>query len=134
MRVSIATLGLILLQAALGGLTVEEGLKQELVATHLGVAMLQIGLVLLMGRLGGPDPPPTLRPGATRAIRALTGVALVAVLGTIAVVTSLFMIFAKLNLLGSLLFGTAIGIYIPHYLVGRMGRKRDRKSVVRERV
>ena len=54
-RVSIATLGLILVQAALGGLTVEEGLKQELVATHLGVAMLQIGLVLLMGRLGGPD-------------------------------------------------------------------------------
>jgi heme A synthase len=82
-RVSIATLGLILIQAALGGLTVEEGLKQELVATHLGVAMLQIGLVLLMGRIGGPDPPPTLRPGATRAIRALTGVALVAVLGTI---------------------------------------------------
>ena len=82
-RVSIATLGLILIQAALGGLTVEEGLKQELVATHLGVAMFQIGLVLLMGRLGGPDPPPTLRPGATRAIRTLTGVALVAVLGTI---------------------------------------------------
>ncbi len=48
--------GLILFQAALGGLTVEEGLKQELVATHLGVAMLQIGLVLLMGRLGGPEP------------------------------------------------------------------------------
>ena len=82
-RVSFATLGLILVQAALGGLTVEEGLKQELVATHLGVAMLQIGLVLLMGRLGGPDPSPTLRPGATRAIRALTGLALVAVLGTI---------------------------------------------------
>jgi cytochrome c oxidase assembly protein subunit 15/protoheme IX farnesyltransferase len=81
--VSVAALGLILVQAALGGLTVEEGLKQELVATHLGVAMLQIALVLLMGRLGGPDPWPTLRPGATRAIRALTGVALVAVLGTI---------------------------------------------------
>jgi heme A synthase len=82
-RVSFATLGLILVQAALGGLTVEEGLKQELVATHLGVAMLQIGLVLLMGRLGGPDAPPTLRPGATRAIRALTMLAMVAVLGTI---------------------------------------------------
>ena len=82
-RVSFATLGLILVQAALGGLTVEEGLKQELVATHLGVAMLQIALVLLMGRLGGPDAAPTLRPGATRAIRVLTGLALVAVLGTI---------------------------------------------------
>ena len=82
-RVSFATFGLILVQAALGGLTVEEGLKQELVATHLGVAMLQIALVLMMGRLGGPDAPPALRPGATRAIRALTALALVAVLGTI---------------------------------------------------
>jgi heme A synthase len=82
-RVSFATLGLILVQAALGGLTVEEGLKQELVATHLGVAMLQIALVVLMGRLGGPDAPPTLRAGATRAIRVLTGLALVALLGTI---------------------------------------------------
>ena len=48
-RVSIGAFVLILLQAALGGLTVEKGLKEELVATHLGVAMLQIGLVLLMG-------------------------------------------------------------------------------------
>jgi heme a synthase len=83
LRVSFATLGLILVQAALGGLTVEEGLKQELVATHLGVAMIQIALVLLMGRLGGPDAPPSLRPGATRSIRVLTGLAVVAVLGTI---------------------------------------------------
>jgi heme A synthase len=82
-RVSFAALGLILVQAALGGLTVEEGLKQELVATHLGVAMLQIGLVLLMGRLGGPEQVTSLKPGATRSIRALTGLALVAVLGTI---------------------------------------------------
>ena len=82
-RVSVAALGLILVQAALGGLTVEEGLKQELVATHLGVAMLQIGLVLLMGRLGGPEPVTSLKPGATRAIRALTALALVALLGTI---------------------------------------------------
>ena len=55
-RMSLAALGLILVQAALGGLTVEEGLKQELVAAHLGVAMLQIALVLLMARLGGPEP------------------------------------------------------------------------------
>jgi heme a synthase len=82
-RVSFAALGLILVQAALGGLTVEEGLKQELVATHLGVAMLQIALVMLMGRLGGPDAMTSLRPGATRAIRVLTGAALVLLLGTI---------------------------------------------------
>jgi len=36
-----------------------------------------------MGRLGGPNPVTTLRPGATRALRVLTGLALVAVLGTI---------------------------------------------------
>ena len=83
LRVSFATLGLILVQAALGGLTVEEGLKQELVATHLGVAMLQIGLVLLMGRLGGPDGVASLKPRATRSIRVLTAVALVTLLGTI---------------------------------------------------
>ena len=65
-RVSIAAFGLILFQAALGGLTVEKGLEEELVATHLGVAMLQIGLVLLMARLGGPDPVPSLRLGGTR--------------------------------------------------------------------
>ena len=55
-RVSIAAFVLILFQAALGGLTVEKGLEEELVATHLGVAMLQIGLVLLMGtaRRTGP--------------------------------------------------------------------------------
>jgi heme A synthase len=82
-RVSFAALGLILVQAALGGLTVEEGLKQELVATHLGVAMVQIALVMLMGRLGGPEPVTTLRPGGTRGIRVLTGLALVMLLGTI---------------------------------------------------
>ena len=83
-RVSIAAFVLILFQAALGGLTVEKGLEDELVATHLAVAMLQIGLVLLMGRLGGPDPVASLKLGGTRAIRALTSVALVTVLATIA--------------------------------------------------
>ncbi len=83
-RVSVAAFVLILFQAALGGLTVEQGLEEELVATHLGVAMLQIGLVLMMARLGAPDPsPPSLKPGATRALRILTPVALVTVLATI---------------------------------------------------
>ena len=82
-RVSVAAFVLILFQAALGGLTVEKGLEEELVATHLGVAMIQIGLVLLMGRLGGPDPIPSLRLGGPRSLRILTPVALVAVLATI---------------------------------------------------
>jgi heme a synthase len=82
-RVSIAAFVLILFQAALGGLTVEKGLEEELVATHLGVAMLQIGLVLLMARLGGPDPVSSIKLGGTRALRILTPLALVAVLATI---------------------------------------------------
>jgi heme A synthase len=82
-RVSIGAFVLILLQAALGGLTVEKGLEEELVATHLGVAMLQIGLVLLMGRLGGPEPVTSVKFGGTRALRIVTPIALVAVLATI---------------------------------------------------
>jgi heme A synthase len=82
-RVSVAAFVLILFQAALGGLTVEKGLEEELVATHLGVAMLQIGLVLLMARLGGPDSVSSIKLGGTRALRILTPVALVAVLATI---------------------------------------------------
>jgi tight adherence protein B len=49
---------------------------------------------------------------------------MLAVIGTIIVVTLLFMIFAKFALLGALLFGVAIGLYVPHWVVGRMGRKR----------
>ena len=73
-RTSLAALGLILVQASLGGLTVEKGLKEELVAIHLGVAMLQIGLILLLARLSRPAAerrPPSELPGATRSIRAV---------------------------------------------------------------
>src|SRR3989442_714695 len=78
LRTTFAALGLILFQAALGGLTVEKGLKEELVATHLGVAMLQIGLLLFLARISasrarGSEPPASAAsgPGATRAIRTL---------------------------------------------------------------
>jgi heme A synthase len=37
---------LVLLQAGLGGLTVEHGLAEELVAAHLGTAMILLGLLL----------------------------------------------------------------------------------------
>ena len=50
-RVTTAAFVLVLFQAALGGLTVEKGLKEELVAAHLGVAMLQIGLLILTAYL-----------------------------------------------------------------------------------
>jgi heme A synthase len=85
-RTAFAALGLIFLQAALGGLTVEKGLEEELVAIHLGVAMLQIALLLLIARLSQPDEvrrPAWRRPASTRAIRALAVFASAAVLATI---------------------------------------------------
>jgi cytochrome c oxidase assembly protein subunit 15 len=50
-RVCLAAFGLVLFQAALGGLTVEKGLEEELVAAHLGVAMLQLGLLMVVAYL-----------------------------------------------------------------------------------
>jgi len=92
-RVSIGAFCLVLFQAALGGLTVEKGLKEELVAAHLGIAMLQIGLLMLLAHLARAPAPgssavdggerrPSARPpnGATRA---LAIAATAAVLGTI---------------------------------------------------
>ncbi|MGH2923214.1 MAG: COX15/CtaA family protein, partial [Solirubrobacterales bacterium] len=46
LRASIAAGVLVLVQAALGGLTVERSLDEELVAAHLGLAMLLLGLLL----------------------------------------------------------------------------------------
>ncbi len=88
-RACLAALGLILFQAVLGGLTVEKGLKEELVATHLGIAMLQIGLLLYIARLatvrasGGGTGLLSARPAATRAMRTLAICASVAALATI---------------------------------------------------
>jgi heme A synthase len=45
-RGSIAAGVIVLAQAGLGGLTVEHSLKEELVAAHLGTAMLLLGLLL----------------------------------------------------------------------------------------
>ena len=44
---------LIVAQAALGGATVEENLKEVLVAAHLGLAMLLLGLLLYIVRASG---------------------------------------------------------------------------------
>jgi len=54
-RVSLSAFGLVLFQAALGGLTVEKGLEDELVAAHLGIAMLQLGILMLLARLARPS-------------------------------------------------------------------------------
>jgi len=49
-RGTIAGIALVLAQAALGGLTVEHGLEDELVAAHLGAAMLLLGLLFVLRR------------------------------------------------------------------------------------
>jgi heme A synthase len=58
-RGSIAAGLLVVAQAALGGLTVEKGLEDELVAIHLGVAMLLLGLLFVLRRASEETPAPT---------------------------------------------------------------------------
>jgi heme A synthase len=48
-RASLIAGVLVLVQAVLGGLTVEHSLAEELVAAHLGTAMLLLGLLLWLG-------------------------------------------------------------------------------------
>lgn len=49
LRASLVAGVLVLIQAGLGGLTVEHSLAEELVAAHLGTAMLLLGLLLWLG-------------------------------------------------------------------------------------
>src|ERR1044072_5072634 len=80
-RGSVAAGVLVLAQAALGGLTVEEGLEDELVAAHLGLAMLLLGLLLLLRRWSETTPAPA--PEAVRGLRPLGFIAAGLVLATI---------------------------------------------------
>jgi tight adherence protein B len=48
-------------------------------------------------------------------------------IGVIAVATALIFVFAHLSMLLSFAFGAALGIFIPHYIVGRIGRRRIRR-------
>ena len=58
---------LVLAQAGLGGLTVEHSLAEELVAAHLGTAMVLLALLLWLGAkahsevVPSPAPPWSLR-------------------------------------------------------------------------
>ncbi len=65
-RGSLVAIGLVLAQAALGGLTVEHGLEDELVAAHLGAAMLLLGLLFVLRRGAETD-------GAARRARLCAG-------------------------------------------------------------
>jgi heme A synthase len=81
-RGSIAAGVLVLAQAGLGGLTVEKGLEDELVAAHLGLAMLLLGLLILLRRVADPRAvaPPAER---VRGLRPLTVVATTLIFATI---------------------------------------------------
>jgi heme A synthase len=72
---------LVLGQAALGGLTVEKGLEDELVAAHLGLAMLLLGMLFVLRRSAEPATAPP--PQTTGRLRALSLVTSLLVLATI---------------------------------------------------
>ena len=54
-RATLAAAVLVIAQGLLGAATVEEGLDEELVAAHLGLAMLLLGLVLYIRRASSPQ-------------------------------------------------------------------------------
>jgi heme A synthase len=72
---------LVLAQAALGGVTVEEGLHEYAVAAHLGLAMLFLGALLTLRRLAS-NPEPVAASG-TKGLRVLSLVTAALILGTI---------------------------------------------------
>ncbi len=77
---SVAAGVLVLAQAGLGGLTVEEGLHEYLVAAHLGLAMLLLALLIGVRRAASPQEEQVQ---ASRSLRVVTVIASVLVLGTI---------------------------------------------------
>ncbi len=83
-RGSVAAAVLVLAQAALGGLTVEKGLEEELVAAHLGLAMVFVGIMLLLRRASAPAKEAKTPPADNvRGLGATTAVAACLVLATI---------------------------------------------------
>ena len=73
---------LVLAQAALGGLTVEHGLHSALVAAHLGLAMVLLGLLIALLRIARPSEDLPAVSGSS-ALRAISLVAAVLLLATI---------------------------------------------------
>lgn len=71
LRLSLAAGGLVLVQAALGGLTVEKNLAEELVAAHLALAMVLIGLLLWISYRARVEADEEPEPAAPRPVRGL---------------------------------------------------------------
>jgi heme A synthase len=86
-RGSVAAGILVLAQAGLGGLVVEHSLKEELVAAHLALAMVLLGLLLWLGvraraELGADEREPPA-PAAIRGLRPYAAVAAILLLAAI---------------------------------------------------
>lgn len=81
-RGSFGALALVLVQAGLGGLTVEHNLHSVLVAIHLGVAMVLLAILLGMYRATGAGGPQAAS-GATGGLKVAASVAGLLVLATI---------------------------------------------------
>jgi heme a synthase len=82
-RATIAAGVLVLLQGLLGGATVEENLEEALVAAHLGLAMLLLGLLMVIHRATKPEVLGAAPAPATPRLRALAVVTSAFVLLTI---------------------------------------------------
>jgi tight adherence protein B len=54
---------------------------------------------------------------------------MLATIATIAAITVGIVIFTRLTVVPSLMFGLALGLFIPHWLIGRMGRRRIARFV-----
>src|SRR5688572_3055886 len=82
-RVTIAGFVLVAAQGALGGVVVEENLEEELVAAHLGLAMLLVAVLYWIWRATRPEAIGSDPPDGGPRYRPLAWVASVAVLCTI---------------------------------------------------
>ena len=82
-RAAVAAGALVLAQAILGGATVENNLHEALVAAHLGLAMLLLGVLLALLRVAREPADAPVPPGAGRGLRTLAAVASALVLATI---------------------------------------------------
>lgn len=82
-RGSIAAGVLVLAQAALGGVTVENNLAEGLVAAHLGMAMLLLGTLIALHRIATAEETEAAPAPSSRGLRAIAATASVLVLATI---------------------------------------------------
>jgi len=87
-RGSIAAGVLVLVQAGLGGLTVEHSLEDELVAAHLGTAMVLMALLLWLGAKARSEAPAAERGAAPTEVRGLKPFATVSVVLLLAAIVA----------------------------------------------